>query len=159
MRLPPAGHTRTIENVHALADAYAGPIVISVNGRTQTHHSRAERIAAMFGAHPNVSVLQLQSNTLAGSISGDLVGPETLTEAPRLGGCNRLASYLHVSVAGDVFMCCLDYTQKHKFGNIQTDSVADILSGPIARKYRQQVYGLQDAEADLICRNCCHIRK
>jgi sulfatase maturation enzyme AslB (radical SAM superfamily) len=158
MRLPPALHARTVENVRALADAFHGPVAISVNARTPSHRLRTERVAALFAAQRNVSVLQLESNTLAGSISGDLVGPATLTPASRLGGCNRLANHLHISVAGDVFMCCLDYAQKYKFGNVSTEPVAAILAGPLARKYRAQVYGLECADSDLICRSCCHIR-
>jgi radical SAM protein with 4Fe4S-binding SPASM domain len=151
-------HSRVIQNVKGFAEAFDGPVAISVDARTATHRTRTARIAALFAMYANVSVLQLDSNTLAGSISGELVGPATLTAVPRLGGCNRLAGHLHVSVSGDIFMCCLDYTQRYKFGNVRTASVAEILDGPIARKYRRQVYGLEDADADLICRSCCHIR-
>ena len=158
MRLPAALHARTIDNVISLAKAFEGPVVISVNARTATHRQRTERLAVLFANYSNVTVNLLASNTLAGTIGGELVGPATLTPAPRLAGCNRLAGHLHIGVTGDVFMCCLDYTQKYKFGNVREASVAEILSGPMARKYRRQVYGLDCADADLLCRSCCHIR-
>ena len=108
--------------------------------------------------HPNVSVIKLNSNTLAGNIQNDFVEPASLTHDARLGGCARLAAHVHISSQGDVFMCCLDYWQEAKFGNIAVAELDEILGGTIAASHRRQVYGLADADANLLCRKCCHIR-
>jgi hypothetical protein len=158
MGLPPSSHARTVENIISFAELYDGPISISVHGHNSTHRRRAANIAALLAPFPNVTVIQFPTNTLAGSINGDLVGPPTLTNAPRLGGCNRMAGHLHISWSADVYMCCLDYPQEIKFGNMAESSIEDILGGAIARKYRRQVYGLDPAEPNLLCLKCCHIR-
>ncbi len=156
--LPPALHSRTVENVIGLAEAFQGPISISVNARNSTHESRTARIAARFARFANVSVQQFPSNTLGGTINGELVGLPTAIRAPKFAGCDRLASHVHISWRGDLFMCCLDYAQEYTFGNIAESSLEELLGGPRARQYRRQVYGLEPATADLPCRKCCHIR-
>jgi Radical SAM superfamily/Iron-sulfur cluster-binding domain len=158
MGLPPALHARTLENMIELAKVYRGPISISVHGHDGTHRRRAENIAAIFSSFPNVSVTEFPTNTLAGNINGELVGLPTVTSAAKLAGCGRLAGHLQIAWNADVFMCCLDYKQEYIFGNLAESSVHDILGGAIARKYRSQVYGLKEAEPNLLCRNCCHIR-
>lgn len=158
MGLPPALHSRTVENIIGLAELYSGPISISVHGRNATHRRRAANVAGIFARFPHVNVIEFPTNTMAGYIDGELVGLPTLTSAPKFAGCNRLAGHLQINWRGDVFMCCLDYAQEIKFGNMAESSIEDILSGPIARRYRQQVYGLTPADPDLLCRKCCHIR-
>lgn len=158
MGLPPALHPRTVENINALAEIYQGPISISVHGLNGTHRRRTQNIAALFQRFPNVNVLEFPTNTLAGTIEGELVGLPTLVQTPKMAGCNRVAGHVHISWSGDVYICCLDYAQEVKFGNIAGSSIEEILGGPIARDYRRQIYGLQQADPDLLCRKCCHIR-
>jgi hypothetical protein len=45
-----------------------------------------------------------------------------------------------------------------KFGNMAESSIEEILGGEVARRYRRQVYGLEQAEPNLLCVKCCHIR-
>jgi sulfatase maturation enzyme AslB (radical SAM superfamily) len=158
MGLPSATHARTVENIATWAKVYKGGIGIVVNGATDNLDSRIERIGVLFARFPNVTVLKQGSNTLAGNIQNDLVAAATLVKNRRLGGCPRLAAHVHVSWQGDVFMCCLDYSQEVKFGNLAEASLGEILSGPIAVDHRRQVYGLAEAEPHLLCRTCCHIR-
>jgi hypothetical protein len=158
MGLSPASHSRTVENIVGLAEAFPGPISISVHGHNDTHQRRTNNIAGLFARYPHVSVLQFATNTMAGNINGELVGLPTLTDALKLAGCNRLASHLQISWCADVFMCCLDYFQEVKFGNLAEASIQEILGGAVARQYRRQVYGLEKAGPNLLCRKCCHIR-
>lgn len=113
----------------------------------------------MFCKYPNVSVSRLSSNTLAGNIENDLVEASSLTSSKRLDGCARLAAHVHISVTWDLFMCCLDYWHESNFGIVVDKTLEDILGGTIAVSHRRQVYGLSDADAGLLCRKCCHIRR
>jgi sulfatase maturation enzyme AslB (radical SAM superfamily) len=158
MHLPARTHQRTVANIIALAESYQGGIGIVVNGLNDNQEQRIERIAALFSRFPNVSVIKLSSNTLAGNIQNELVGPASLVKAPKMAGCARLAAHVHISAHGDVFMCCLDYSQEFKFGNIAEAPLDQILAGNIASDHRAQVYGLTDADPGLLCRKCCHIR-
>jgi len=159
MRLPASTHGRTVENIERLAECYKGGIGIVVNALTENLHSRIDSLSQMFARFPNVSVIKLDSNTLAGNIQNDLVQPASLTNSQKLGGCARLAAHVHISASGDVFMCCLDYWQETKFGNIADATLEEILGGDIAASHRRQVYGLTDADDNLLCRKCCHIRR
>jgi hypothetical protein len=158
MGLPASLHARTVENMIGLAEVYRGPISISVHGHNTTHRSRRDAVSALFARFPHVTVIEFPTNTMAGYINGELVGLPSLTSVARLAGCNRLASHLQISWCADVFMCCLDYKQEIKFGNLAESSIEEILGGEIARNYRRQVYGLDTAEPSLLCRSCCHIR-
>lgn len=158
MGLPPALHQRTVDNIVTWAEIYKGRIKVKVNGATPNLGSRIERIKTLFAGLSNVVVLDQHSDTRAGNIQNGLVAPPTLVQNRRLGGCSRLAAHVHISWQADVFMCCEDYSQQFKFGNLTEASLCEILSGPIAADYRRQVYGLADAEPGLLCRTCCHIR-
>ena len=44
---------------------------------------------------------------------------------------------------GDVTLCCLDYDATLKVGNINSQSVEDVMNGPAANKLRASMYGLE----------------
>ena len=159
MGLPTATHQRTVDNIKSLAKIYKGGIGIVVNAATDNLDRRIERVGALFAGFSNVTVYNQHSNTLAGNIQNDLVAAATLVNNRRLAGCARLAAHVQISWQGDVCMCCLDYSQEFRFGNLAEASLGEILSGSIAADHRRQVYGLADAEPNLLCRTCCHIRR
>lgn len=159
MHLPASMHARTLRQIEALVEAWSGPVSLIVNAIGTTHERRAQELTAHFAPHAHVTVHQYGSNTLAGNIDNEWVGASTLVETPRLKGCDRAVSHVHVGVNGDVFLCCLDYHRKHVFGNAAREPLTEILSGDQAADLRAQIYGLKDASPELLCRTCCHIRR
>ena len=57
---------------------------------------------------------------------------------------------------GKVFLCCQDYYQENIIGDITKDSVEYILNSEEANHLRDQMYGKEMGDNDLICRKCIH---
>jgi len=75
----------------------------------------------------------------------------------KLGGCRRMFEHLHISVNGDVFLCCQDYYQRHVFGNLISQSISAIMSGDSAVHIRRQVFGGAESSSEFICRGCVEL--
>ena len=76
----------------------------------------------------------------------------------RLRGCENLGSrpleHLHITAAGKVIFCCEDYDEVHTVGDLTIQSVDEVLGGDEMAKLRRWAYGVEDAPAEFICRNC-----
>lgn len=76
----------------------------------------------------------------------------------RLCGCDNLGSrplqHLHVTPHGKCVLCCEDYDEKYVVGDLNSESVEEILSGPQLGLLRRWIYGLEEAPRDFICRGC-----
>lgn len=74
-----------------------------------------------------------------------------------LAGCRRMFEHLHVNVKGDVFLCCQDYYQHHRFGNLGEQSIDEVMTSPEAISLRRQVFGGVLAPDSFICRSCVEL--
>ena len=76
----------------------------------------------------------------------------------QLAGCDLLGSrpvqHLHISSYGKVFLCCQDYYEKYTVGDLQIQSVEEVLVGDEMQKLRAMSYGIIEAPEDFICRQC-----
>jgi hypothetical protein len=160
MGLSPWAFERTLANIRALAEIYRGDLRLAVNVRAGDPNGSVAAVAALFRDQPHVTIEPIVSNTMAGHIGGELVTAPVRHSAARLAGCThaRPASHAHVSTRGDVYICSLDYRQRTKCGNLAEATLIEILGGPVAASYRRQVYGLEEAAPDLICRDCSNAR-
>lgn len=75
-----------------------------------------------------------------------------------LGGCENLGSrpieHVHINPKGECIMCCQDYGNDYVIGDLRESDLTDILSGDRAATIRRQVYGLEEAPDDFLCRRC-----
>lgn len=76
----------------------------------------------------------------------------------RLCGCENIGSrplqHLHITPRGQCVLCCEDYDAKYVVGDLTTESVHDVLTGPKLSLMRRWAYGLEEAPRDFICRGC-----
>ena len=90
------------------------------------------------------------------------VGLRPLAQNQRLAGCDNVGSrplqHLHITPHGKCVMCCEDYDENYIVGDVTTSTVAEVLAGPELARIRRWVYGVEDAPADFICRNCIFAR-
>ena len=54
---------------------------------------------------------------------------------------------------GDILLCCQDFYEKHKLGNINDQSLMSILTGEKIKKYRSILFEGNRQKVDL-CKNC-----
>jgi MoaA/NifB/PqqE/SkfB family radical SAM enzyme len=79
-----------------------------------------------------------------------------------LRGCDNLGSrplqHLHITPRGTCVLCCEDYDERYVVGDLMQNTIAEVLEGDEVARLRRWVYGLDEAPADFICRNCVFAR-
>ncbi len=75
-----------------------------------------------------------------------------------LQGCRFVLEMVNVSVDGDMYLCCNDYRQSLKYGNLKNSDIKSILENEIASETRKKIWGGSSAEEDFICRKCILIK-
>lgn len=133
-------------------------IGISVNGVTETQPARVNAIKEHFSTFGRVQVRSEFSNSRAGAIQNELVQITSRTAWRQYGGCDRIARHLHISSEGKVFLCCQDYDQNVILGDLTQESVSEIMTGPLARQLRAEMFGLAPMQSGRICLNCHALR-
>ena len=89
-----------------------------------------------------------------------MVGLRPTEAIGRLCGCEQTGSrplqWVHITPRGECVLCCQDYHEQYVVGDLGKESLRDILTGPRMALMRRWVYGLEEAPADFICRNCIY---
>jgi len=79
-----------------------------------------------------------------------------------LEGCEQTGSralqWLTVTPQGLCVLCCEDYDEAYVVGDLNKQTVVEVLTGPRFAQLRRWVYGLEEAPADFICRKCIYAR-
>jgi radical SAM protein with 4Fe4S-binding SPASM domain len=86
------------------------------------------------------------------------VGKSLNNPVEHLRGCENLGSrpvqHLTVNAHGECVICCEDYYEEYKVGDLKSQSVEEVLTGEKIRKIRAMLYGIEEAPEDFICRKC-----
>ena len=130
---------------------------IVVNGNSDNHKERTLAIMKHFNKFGNVVVNGWDSNSRAGSLENEYV-KSIHHDNVNFCGCPRVVSQLHINIDGDVILCCQDYFQYIKLGNVLTDDIDDIMNSAKMQSIRAQIYGLAPMDDNLLCRKCTMIR-
>ena len=124
----------------------------------ETHQRDYEAIQARF-AGSRFTVAKHRVMDRAGLMP---IGARPPRPHQRLRGCENVGSrplqHLHVTPHGRCVLCCEDYHEKHVVGDLTVSTVEEVLSGPEMARLRRWVYGLEDAPADFMCRQCVYAR-
>lgn len=141
---------RTTANLDAAIEAGL-PVQIVVNG---VGASLARNLAGVRARYEPAGVEVFASATCdrAGAVGGDYF--QNIDIRGRLTGCGWPIHHANISVAGDLFLCCNDYFQRERFGNITAGSLHELMTSDAAVALRRQVFGVDDAPAGLPCRRC-----
>jgi hypothetical protein len=80
-----------------------------------------------------------------------------------LAGCDNVGSrplqHLHITPRGKCVLCCEDYDERYVVGNLTNNTIDEVLQGDEIARLRRWVYGIDEAPADFICRNCIFARE
>jgi len=86
------------------------------------------------------------------------IGLKPPVSSHRLCGCDNVGSrplqHIHITPQAKVVLCCEDYDAKYVVGDLERESVDEVLTGPALARMRRWIYGLEEAPADFICRGC-----
>jgi hypothetical protein len=76
----------------------------------------------------------------------------------RLCGCDHVGSrplqHLHINPHGLCILCCQDYDESVVVGDLNRNTVLEVLTGPEMAQARRWVYGIEEAPARFLCHNC-----
>lgn len=128
---------------------------MAVLGLGDTEHARQfEAIQARFAG----SAFKVFS-AVVNDRSGYLQLPHA--EMPRrqtLRGCEQTGSrplqHLHITPHAKVILCCQDYAESVVVGDLNEQTVEQVLRGPKMALMRRWTYGIERAPDDFICRRC-----
>ncbi|MFT4563875.1 MAG: FkbM family methyltransferase [Gammaproteobacteria bacterium] len=132
------------------------PLNICVNGITESGERSAELIKQLRRSSNDGAAPQVFAN-YTHSRAGAASGAEIHADVPsngKLRGCRRAVEDVTVNIDGNVILCCQDFHQKYVLGDLREQSLNDVLNGEVAQKWRRQIFGLDDADDDLICHKC-----
>jgi MoaA/NifB/PqqE/SkfB family radical SAM enzyme len=137
----------------------AGEMDMVVLGTGDENHRRDfEEISERF-AGSRFQVKSFEVMDRAGYLQ---IGLKAKAPDRRLCGCDNVGSrplqHLHITPRGQCILCCEDYDEVYKVGDLTKESVREVLAGRELARMRRWVYGLEEAPADFMCRNCVFAR-
>lgn len=144
---------RNLEHARDLPVAEQMDIVVLGPG-DERHQRDFEEIRERF-AGSRFDVKHFVVNDRAGLLE---IGTPAEGSQKTLRGCDLMGSrpiqHLHVDPYARCILCCQDYHGTHVVGDLSENTVEEVLTGPVMRRMRKMIYGLEDAPSDFICRNC-----
>ena len=91
------------------------------------------------------------------------VGMKAKDREKRLAGCDNVGSrpiqHLHITPHGKCVLCCEDYDENYIVGDLTQNTIEEVLAGDELAKMRRWVYGIEEAPADFMCRDCVFARR
>jgi len=147
---------RVLANLDYAKDTeMAEEMVIVVLGTDPEEHARQfEAISRRF-AGSRFKVQDFEANDRAGYLD---IGLAAEGRELRVRGCDYMGSrpieHLHITAAANVVICCQDYDEKWRLGNLNTQSIHEILDSEAYARARRIVYGIDPPPEDFICAKC-----
>lgn len=123
-------------------------VELSVNGSPRVRQANLACLRDRFGSR----AIDSQTSDRAGILGGEYA--KGVYISGRLCGCQLVEEWVHIAFNGDLFICCEDYYQKVVFGNVRDGGFREVLSSGQALALRRQVFGMESAPNDFICRHC-----
>lgn len=147
-----ASSRNSIRNLRGAINLGIRPITIVVNGTPDEVRTNLPGLREEFATDDGIEVVDSRMCDRAGLVGGGYE-QDVYVKGP-LRGCAWPVNHAYFSVDGDMFLCCNDYHQSEKFGNICSNTLEEIMTSDRAVQARRKVFGVQDAEDNFICRNC-----
>jgi Radical SAM superfamily/Iron-sulfur cluster-binding domain len=152
-------HLRVVmRNLDYLKDQRLAPAMeVAVLGRGDDVHRRDFAEIGAYFAGSQFAVKYYEVMNRAGNVA---VGLRPAQLVGRLCGCEQTGSrplqWVHITPHGQCVLCCQDYHEQYVVGDLREESLRDILAGPRMALMRRWVYGLEEAPADFLCRDCVY---
>lgn len=130
---------------------------IAVLGQGDDNHKRDyDQIRELFG-ETCFDVKYYEVMNRAGNVP---IGLRPKKALAGLCGCEQTGSrpvqWVHITPHGKAVLCCQDYFDRYVVGDLHEESLRDILTGERMSLLRRWVYGMEEAPADFLCRDCIY---
>jgi len=149
---------RNLEHAKHLPVAENMDIVVLGTG-DDTHRQDFAELSDLFaGSRFNVKSFEVMDR--AGYLQ---IGASVAEDGRTLCGCDNMGprpiQHLHITPRGKCVLCCEDYDENYVVGDLEQQSVEEVLTGPAMALMRRWVYGIDEAPADFICNRCIFSRR
>jgi MoaA/NifB/PqqE/SkfB family radical SAM enzyme len=140
---------------HARDKPLAETMDMAVLGTGDADHKRdfAEISEHFAGSRFNIKYYEVMDR--AGYLQ---IGHRPASRERRLCGCENVGSrplqHLHITPQGKCVLCCEDYDGKYVVGDLNRESLHEVLTGPAMALMRRWVYGIEKAPEDFLCYGC-----
>jgi MoaA/NifB/PqqE/SkfB family radical SAM enzyme len=140
---------------HARDKPLAETMDMAVLGTGDADHKRdfAEISERFAGSRFNIKYYEVMDR--AGYLQ---IGHRPASRERRLCGCENVGSrplqHLHITPQGKCVLCCEDYDGKYVVGDLNRESLHEVLAGPAMALMRRWVYGIEKAPEDFLCYGC-----
>jgi pyruvate-formate lyase-activating enzyme len=128
--------------------------IVVLGTGNQTHQDDFEAIRERF-AGSRFNVKHFVANDRAGLLQ---VGMRAKDPEKTLCGCDYMGSrplqHLHITPRAKCILCCQDYHETWEVGDLETQSVREVLEGPAFARARRWVYGQEAAPDNFLCNGC-----
>lgn len=109
----------------------------------------------------HIETVEWTANSRAGSLDQKAIGAQPIEQQPYHEvpiSCSFTPFYDHnvMFPNGDVVLCCMDYSMKHKLGNLFTDEYYDLFLSKELNELR--VANMKRCHTDVICKKCTRAR-
>jgi MoaA/NifB/PqqE/SkfB family radical SAM enzyme len=147
---------RVLKNLDYAKDKQlADEMVIVVLGADPERHAQDfEAITKRFEGS-RFKVQDFEANDRAGYLQ---VGLAADNRERSVRGCDYMGSrpieHVHITAAANIVICCQDYDESWVLGNLEQQSLREILESEAYSRARRQVYGVEAPPEDFICDNC-----
>jgi pyruvate-formate lyase-activating enzyme len=140
---------------YAKDKSMAEEMVVVVLGTDPEEHARQfEAISRRF-AGSRFKVQDFEPNDRAGYLD---IGLAAEGRELHVRGCDYMGSrpieHLHIAASAKAVICCQDYEEGWVLGDLENQSVQEVLEGEPFAQARRMVYGLETPPDDFICSNC-----
>jgi MoaA/NifB/PqqE/SkfB family radical SAM enzyme len=129
-------------------------VIVVLGADLERHAQDFEAITKRFEGS-NFEVQDFEANDRAGYLEIGLAA-EGRDLAVR--GCDYMGSrpieHIHITAAANIVLCCQDYDESWVLGNLDKQSLREILDSEAYAQARRQVYGIEAPPEDFICDNC-----
>lgn len=150
-------HIKTVmRNLDYIKNTQIAEIMdIAVLGKGDKTHIEDFKEIAKYFADSYFNVKYFIVRDRAGYLA---IGRKTDNPHKKLKGCSMIGSrpiqHMHINPKGECFLCCEDYENAYIVGDLNNQTVNEVLTGPEMMKMRRWIYGIEEAPQDFICRGC-----
>ena len=145
-----------LRNVDYLSKSdYFERMQIVVLGAGDDDHARDFEMISNRYWGTSFKIVSYPVNDRTGSIP--LVGKSSVYHES-IKGCeqtgSRVIQHLHINPEGKCIICCQDYHENYVVGDLNSQTIHQVMSGAEMQKLRKLTYGIENAPKDFICRHC-----
>ena len=140
---------RTLNSIRLAIDC-GFEVIISVQGKHLYKDSEVEKMKILFD---KAKIEPFISIDRAGILKNEYHQNINIKNK-LLTGCITFSNTIHITVNGDLYICCNDYFRNYIYANIKNNNFKDVFNSDSYIELRKKIFGGLAVEEEFICKHC-----